>query len=437
VSSVVPNVWSFICATYDGSEMAVYVNDVLIDTIAHTGNVDITTDPVAIGNNPTSLGGGSRRQFDGLMDQITIWNKALDAQERTALFQQGLTTQAEAENGKLIEQSFVSPVTVDCQRIKLTVSRNATIPNNDLYVGISNIFGSTIAVSRLNAADVTQSSTDYTLTFDSPITLVQGNQYLIQIRSDSSNGGKYQIPLVSGDSYTDGVLRIDGTDFSAFDLAFTLLTTPIIENIFVDQLEVESESTFVTTGSFISRPINLGLVPDALDELRWVTTGTEDDIEIRIRVASSQAGLSSAPWSVFYTNPNGSDLGLLTPNQWIQYEAQWSGGGATDSTLLNSVTIEYSVTPGVGTAQVISTPEQTLAPPEKFIFVWEASVGSGAINFFISRDDKTTWQSVSQGQKGNVVDFTTATGSSINLRADITGNAKLFSWGVACDQEFI
>ncbi|MBU2650650.1 MAG: LamG domain-containing protein [Bacteroidetes bacterium] len=64
------NKWYHIAGTYDGSNLRIYVNGILEKTVAHTGNITNGMSTMEIG------GSGTERYFDGLMDEVRIWNDA-------------------------------------------------------------------------------------------------------------------------------------------------------------------------------------------------------------------------------------------------------------------------------------------------------------------------------------------------------------------------
>jgi beta-lactam-binding protein with PASTA domain len=73
------NTWTHLATTYDGANQRLYVNGVLIATRAQTGNI-------AVGNQPLRIGGNnvSGEFFQGLIDEVRIYNRALSAAEITA-----------------------------------------------------------------------------------------------------------------------------------------------------------------------------------------------------------------------------------------------------------------------------------------------------------------------------------------------------------------
>ena len=73
------NAWTHIATTYDGANMRFYINGVLVATRAQTGNI-------AVGNQALRIGGNnmSGEFFNGLIDEVRIYNRALSAAEITA-----------------------------------------------------------------------------------------------------------------------------------------------------------------------------------------------------------------------------------------------------------------------------------------------------------------------------------------------------------------
>ena len=68
-NTLVLNQWQHVAGTYDGSMMRVYVDGVLIDSLATTTSIGNTTEHLTIGDNSFS-----GRNFDGTIDEVRIWN---------------------------------------------------------------------------------------------------------------------------------------------------------------------------------------------------------------------------------------------------------------------------------------------------------------------------------------------------------------------------
>jgi hypothetical protein len=77
--------WVHAAATYDGAMMRLYLNGTEVGSRKATGGIDgSTTAPVTIGESPDGAGA-----FDGVIDQVRIYNRALTASEIASLHSTG------------------------------------------------------------------------------------------------------------------------------------------------------------------------------------------------------------------------------------------------------------------------------------------------------------------------------------------------------------
>jgi hypothetical protein len=79
-SNIPLNTWTHIAGTYDGSNLRLYVNGVLVKTTAHSGPMFGSMGPLRIGGSSvvTSIG---KQFFKGLIDEIRVYNRALSQTE--------------------------------------------------------------------------------------------------------------------------------------------------------------------------------------------------------------------------------------------------------------------------------------------------------------------------------------------------------------------
>ena len=70
------NSWTHVAVTYDGKELRLYLNGILLKEIAATGVLSATPVPLHLG---ADSGGGSL--FNGILDGVMLWNRALTAEE--------------------------------------------------------------------------------------------------------------------------------------------------------------------------------------------------------------------------------------------------------------------------------------------------------------------------------------------------------------------
>lgn len=86
------NVWYHFVGTYDGSNGAirVYINNVVgtPNTLSGGGNIGSANTPMAIGDDTTDYV-STFRNWQGLIDQVGIWNRVLNTSEIAALYNSG------------------------------------------------------------------------------------------------------------------------------------------------------------------------------------------------------------------------------------------------------------------------------------------------------------------------------------------------------------
>jgi hypothetical protein len=75
-NSIGSNKWSHVAGTWNGSTVKIYVNGQLMNSRNQNGTMNVTKNNVLIGNNPSK-----NRQFNGTIDEVKIWNKALSVDE--------------------------------------------------------------------------------------------------------------------------------------------------------------------------------------------------------------------------------------------------------------------------------------------------------------------------------------------------------------------
>lgn len=81
------NTWHHIVATYDGSTLKVYQNGALTGSAAYNGVITNTITNLQIGRQANGLGSVI---FDGAYDDVRIYNRALNADEAMALYNNGM-----------------------------------------------------------------------------------------------------------------------------------------------------------------------------------------------------------------------------------------------------------------------------------------------------------------------------------------------------------
>ena len=80
-------VWRHLCGVYDGTNINIYVDGVVGVATAVVGTIATGAQSLKVGK--LGYAAGSNYMFNGLMDEILIFNKALTVSERAALFEMG------------------------------------------------------------------------------------------------------------------------------------------------------------------------------------------------------------------------------------------------------------------------------------------------------------------------------------------------------------
>lgn len=86
------NTWTHVALTFDGSTAKIYANGTLTRTLSGlSGNVNSSSGPFKIGSRSEAIIGGAwpRDRFNGLIDEVELFNRALSTSEIQAIFNAG------------------------------------------------------------------------------------------------------------------------------------------------------------------------------------------------------------------------------------------------------------------------------------------------------------------------------------------------------------
>ncbi|MHA2428754.1 MAG: LamG domain-containing protein, partial [Candidatus Hermodarchaeia archaeon] len=101
-----PGVWIHAAVIYDGSTMKIYKDGVLVGDTPKSGNIDSgPTAQVWIGNNPPT---DSSKPFDGMIDDVRLYDRALTEEEIQELMNYSAGNQAPIVDAGL-DQTIVIP----------------------------------------------------------------------------------------------------------------------------------------------------------------------------------------------------------------------------------------------------------------------------------------------------------------------------------------
>jgi CSLREA domain-containing protein len=82
---LLPAVWNHFVATYDGSAMRIYINGALDSSTPASGDVADSTGALYLGYNPGRASEGVEQPFNGLLDEVKWYNRALSATDVSKL----------------------------------------------------------------------------------------------------------------------------------------------------------------------------------------------------------------------------------------------------------------------------------------------------------------------------------------------------------------
>jgi len=81
-----PGQFYLVTATYDGTEFRLFVNGVLEGTLTLTKTISYATTPWSIGSNGLFRDAGFPRTWNGVIDEVSLYNRALSQSEIQAIF---------------------------------------------------------------------------------------------------------------------------------------------------------------------------------------------------------------------------------------------------------------------------------------------------------------------------------------------------------------
>jgi hypothetical protein len=80
------NIWTLVTATYDGSSVKIYINDQLEKTCIYDQDLSDSDGKQVFGANDDDSDGSYDNFFDGTIDEVVIWKKAIDLDDVEKIF---------------------------------------------------------------------------------------------------------------------------------------------------------------------------------------------------------------------------------------------------------------------------------------------------------------------------------------------------------------
>jgi len=139
-SAIYNSGWHFMVGTSDGSDIKIYMDSVMIQSMSTSPNLINSTASLNIGRENSILG----RYFLGKLDDIGIWNRALTQAEITKLYGSNTTGMQEAfEKESIIV--FPNPA-----KSKLHIEYSNYTVMNGYTIKITNAIGANVYTSSIN-----------------------------------------------------------------------------------------------------------------------------------------------------------------------------------------------------------------------------------------------------------------------------------------------
>ncbi|MEJ2704935.1 MAG: LamG domain-containing protein, partial [Sedimentisphaerales bacterium] len=115
--TLVEDTWYHIGGTYDGTQLTLSVDGQSVGTTAASGTINVTTDPLCIGNLVNAAGASQNEFWSGVLDEVRIWDRALSADEVSRNMNQGredvaepltLAWRPDPADGAMLEATWVT-----------------------------------------------------------------------------------------------------------------------------------------------------------------------------------------------------------------------------------------------------------------------------------------------------------------------------------------
>jgi methionine-rich copper-binding protein CopC len=191
-SVLAANTWTYLTETYNGSALDLYVNGTLVSSLAETGNIATSTNPLQIGGD--SIYG---QYFQGLIDDVRVYNQALSQSQiqsdmNTPVAEVAPTVTSETSASAATNVAAAPTVTSETPAsgatnvavsTALTATFNEAVQSSTISFTLQNSSGSSVAGS------VSYNSTTNVATFTPTSALASNTTYTATISGAQSTSG--------------------------------------------------------------------------------------------------------------------------------------------------------------------------------------------------------------------------------------------------------
>ncbi len=428
------NAWHFIAGTYNGTTVSLYVDGQLAGTAALTGAIQNNSSTTSIGTKFAD--GTTHYSFNGLVDDVGIYNRALTPSELSSIYTAGVAGIFTQTGGQT----------------QLAGGTLGNSPLSQVNLSAGSLSGAgTIDANLTNAAQLSPGSPTGVLTIGGNYTQSAAGQMNIDLAGEAAN--QYGSLLVDGAATLAGGLNVSimGGFTPPTGAIFTVVNAASISGQFATVSGLSSGNGFTLTTHYA--PTDVTLVSAAQSAI--VITPTSG-------LTTSQAGgtatftavLSSQPTAnvSFGLSSSNTSEGLLGINLIVDGDAE-AQAGTLDNTVVapagwtttgNFSAVSYSAS--IGGSPTLTTPgptqrggnffaggpnnAQSSATQTVDVSTSAALIDAGTMSYnlagwlggYASQNDDATLQATFKGATGNVLG--TATIGPV-LAADRDGITEL------------
>ena len=191
--------WYHAAATYDGSEWKLYLNGILEAnlTVGKVPRYDSIQDN-AVGTALTS-GGIPQGYFNGTVDEVAIWEEALDTTEITAIYNSGNSLDVSSNSGNYQSASNLQGYWNFNEASGNTVTDLSNNSNHGTLInGPTRVSGTGVASSTTRTLTITDpNTTSYEIAYDLTDTTVDFSGQGLDIEIDTSDASAMTSALLS------------------------------------------------------------------------------------------------------------------------------------------------------------------------------------------------------------------------------------------------
>ncbi len=338
------SVWYHVAMTYDGASLKLYLNGNLDGSLAVSGPVVISPDPLLVGGH--KIGPWN---FHGLVDELSLYGRALSAAEIQGIYQAGDAGKCFTPFAPVIYAQPTNQTVFLGQDVTFRVGASGTPPLNYQWTFAGNdVPGATASTLTLTSAQTNEAGT-YAVVVSNSVARVASSNALLTVKLPVSctpaaaglvswwPGEGDATDIVSGNNGTviNSLVYAPGMVGEAFDHTLTngAVIVPAASNLAVQSFTIECWINPIDMTT--PRPI-----------LEYGNPGELSSLHLWYNIAPGIQGVPGALYGMVRdgTDPNdyvdlASAGGALAPNQWSHIAFTFDASGQSAQLFVNGVAV--------------------------------------------------------------------------------------------------